>query len=55
MKSVHVTRSSKNYNPNGVEDIHKLNKCDKVASVLLKSLISDVIYLLMHKMNIPKV
>ena len=54
MKSVHGTKSSQIPNQNGVEEIHILNKCDKVGSVLFESLNSDVIYLLMHTINIPK-
>ena len=46
MKRIHGTKSSQNPNPNGVEEIHKLNKCDKVASVLLESLNSDAFNLL---------
>ena len=54
MKRIHSTKSSQNPNPNGVEEIHKLNKFDKGASVLLESLNSDMIHLLTLVMFVIK-
>ena len=47
MKSVHDTKSSLIPYPNGIEEIHKLNECEKIVFLLLESLNSDVINLLM--------
>ena len=35
MKSVHDTKSSLNPYPNGIEEIHKLNECEKIVFVVV--------------------